>query len=62
MKPGTEVGRIEHYADMPQTLTVMTTQVNELTKMNGKHAIFVVFESETKEKSMCSLENFAFNL
>lgn len=28
--------------------------------MEGKHAIFFVFESETKEKSLCELADFAF--
>ncbi|MCQ2246063.1 MAG: family 43 glycosylhydrolase [Bacteroidaceae bacterium] len=59
---GKEVGRIELKADMPKTLTEMTAPVGELAKMSGKHAIFFVFESATKEKSMCVLENFAFVL
>ena len=32
-----------------------------LTELDGKHAIFFIFSSDTKEKSLCTLEDFAFS-
>jgi hypothetical protein len=32
-----------------------------LAEMTGKHALFFVFSSKTKEKSICTLEDFAFS-
>jgi hypothetical protein len=34
--------------------------VPTLADFTGKHALFFVFSSETKEKSICTLEDFAF--
>ena len=31
-----------------------------LSKLTGKHALFFVFSSETKEKSLCTLQDFQF--
>ena len=57
---GTEVGQIELKADMPQTSTQFVVSVADIARFSGKHALFFVFESDTKEKSLCTLEDFAF--
>ena len=57
---GKLVGTIELKADMPKTSTELTAPLPELAKMTGKHAIYFVFSSETKQQSLCTLEDFAF--
>lgn len=57
---GKEVGSIALKADMPKEATVMTAPVSALSELDGKHAIFFVFESATKEKSLCTLLDFGF--
>ena len=57
---GKQVGTIELKADMPKNSTELTVAVPELAKLTGKHAIFFVFQSDTKEKSLCTLEDFVF--
>ena len=57
---GKVLGTIELKADMPQTSTEMNVSLPALAELTGKHALFFVFTSETKEKSMCILEDFAF--
>ena len=58
---GKVLGTIELKADMPQTSTEMSVALPALAELTGKHALFFVFTSETKEKSMCILEDFVFN-
>ena len=48
-------------ADMPQEYTELTISVPEAGKLKGKHAIFLEFESETKDKFLCALESLVFN-
>ncbi len=57
---GKLLGTITLKADMPKTSTEMALEVPALTEFTGKHALFFVFSSETKEKSLCTLEDFAF--
>ena len=57
---GKLVGTIALKADMPKSSTELTVSVPELAKLTGKHAIFFVFQSDTKEKSLCTLEDFVF--
>lgn len=59
-KGGKTLGTIELKADMPKTSTTMEAPLPALAELTGKHAIFFVFASETKEKSLCTLENFVF--
>ena len=47
-------------ADMPQTATELTADMPELAAFTGKHALFFLFDSEVKEKSMCRLYDFVF--
>ena len=57
---GKLVGTIALKADMPKSSTELTVTVPEIAKLTGKHAIFFVFQSDTKEKSLCTLEDFVF--
>ena len=57
---GKLVGTIALKADMPKNSTELTVSVPEIAKLTGKHAIFFVFQSDTKEKSLCTLEDFVF--
>ncbi|MBQ4386811.1 MAG: family 43 glycosylhydrolase [Prevotella sp.] len=57
---GQLLGTIELKADMPQTAADMAVTLPALAGMDGKHAIFLVFSSDTKEQSVCTLHNFVF--
>jgi len=57
---GIVLGSIQLKADMPQTTTEMTATLPALSKLTGKHALFFVFSSKTKEKSLCTLQDFQF--
>ena len=57
---GQLLGTIELKADMPQTAADMAVTLPALAGMAGKHAIFFVFSSDTKEQSVCTLHNFVF--
>ena len=57
---GQLLGTIELKADMPQTAADMAVTLPALAGMDGKHAIFFVFSSDTKEQSVCTLHNFVF--
>ena len=58
---GVKVGSFDLKADMPKTSTEVAIDVPVLAEMTGKHALFFVFSSKTKEKSICTLEDFAFS-
>ena len=57
---GQLLGTLELRADMPQSDTVFSVDLPTIEKLDGKHAIFFVFKSETKEKSLCRLHDFVF--
>ncbi len=57
---GKQLGTIQLKADMPKESTEITTNLPALGELTGKHALFFVFSSDTKEKSLCSLEDFVF--
>ena len=57
---GKVLGKIELKADMPQISTELALEIPSLADLNGKHALFFVFSSDTKEKSICILEDFIF--
>ena len=57
---GQLLGAITLHADMPQTPTELSVTLPELVKLAGKHAIFFIFKSDTKEKSLCTLHDFVF--
>ena len=57
---GKPLGTIKLSSDMPQTSTEMGLALPALADYTGKHAIYLVFASETKEKSICTLEDLVF--
>ena len=57
---GVELGTIALKAGMTQTATELKACLPKLGSMSGKHAIYFKFVSDTKEKSLCTLENFVF--
>ena len=57
---GREIGSIELKADMPQESTEMAVTLPALAELTGKHALFFLFSSDTKEKSICKLQDFVF--
>ena len=59
---GKELGTIELKADMPKNPTELKTNLPALAELTGKHAVFFIFSSETKEKSLCTLQDFVFSV
>ena len=57
---GILLGKIELKADMKQEPTEMSVMLPDLAKLEYKRAIFFVFKSETKDKSICTLHDFVF--
>ena len=57
---GKQLGTIELKADMPQEPTELTVTLPALAGLTGKHALYFVFSSETKEQSLCTLSDFVF--
>ena len=60
---GKKIGEIELKADMPKELRTMAIGISKEAQDNdlaGQHAIFFVFKSDTKEKSLCWLADFGF--
>ena len=60
---GKKIGQIELKADMSKTVMDVAVGISNEAKdqyLAGKHAIFFVFKSDTKEKSLCTLEDFVF--
>lgn len=51
------VGSLSIKSDMPEKATDMVTELEPLT---GKHAIYLVFSSPTKGKSICTLNSLIF--
>ena len=59
---GMLLGKIELKADMKQEPTEMSVVLPDLGKLEYKRAIFFVFKSDTKEKSICTLRDFVFSV
>ena len=57
---GVLLGTIDLKADMLQEPTVMTADLPALANYSGKHALFFVFSSDVKERSICKLKDFVF--
>lgn len=49
------------FADMPQESTEVRIDVPAITRMQGKHALYLTFSSEEKGKSLCALESLVFS-
>jgi len=59
---GKVLGQIELKADMPAEPTEVCVSLPGLSDYTGKHAVFFLFSSETKGRSLCSLLDFAFTI
>jgi hypothetical protein len=60
---GKKIGEIALKANMPKELRTMAIGISKEAQENylaGKHAIYFVFKSDTKEKSLCTLTDFIF--
>ena len=57
---GVEVGSIDIKSDMPASPVDVEIPVPELAKMKGKHAIYLKFSSDVREKSICVLNTIKF--
>ena len=57
---GVKLGGMGLTEDMPKVSSEFAVPLDPLSNYTGKHAIFFVFKSDTKGKSICSLENFVF--
>lgn len=60
---GKKIGAIDLKADMPKDVTTVAIGISNEAKENdlaGKHAIYFVFKSDTKEKSLCTLLDLVF--
>ena len=59
---GELLGKADVKADMtPGTPIELAIPLQGLSGLAGKHAIFFVFKSDTKEKSICTLNDFIFS-
>ena len=56
---GKKIGEIQLKADMKQESLKCAAGLDK-SGLIGLHAIFLVFKSDTKDKSLCTLENFYF--
>ena len=60
---GKKIGEAALKADMPKTVTDVAIGISKEAQekhLAGKHAFFFIFKSDTKEKSLCTLEDFVF--
>ena len=57
---GIELGSFDLRADMPQEMTEVGTKLSKVRGLKGKHAVFYVFESDTREQSLCELHYLVF--
>ena len=60
---GKKIGQIDLKADMEKKVWDMAAGISNEAKtgyLTGKHALFFVFKSDTKEKSLCTLQDFVF--
>ena len=55
---GQAIGTIQLRAGMPQQPAELSVPLPALASVAGKHAIYFVFTSEMKEKSLCTLHDF----
>ena len=58
---GQQLGTIALHADMPQTSTELQAELPALAGLTGKHAIFLLFTSDAKGQSLCTLEDLTFS-
>ena len=57
---GTRLGVIKLSGREPQEVIQKCARVPKAAKLQGKHALYFVFESDTPDESLCELEDFVF--
>ncbi len=57
---GIVLGTLEIKADMPQVPTDLSVRIPEAADLTGKHAIFLKFESDRPDTSICVLNTLIF--
>ncbi len=60
---GKKIGQIDLKANMEKKVWDMAAGISNEAKTSylaGKHALFFIFKSDTKEKSLCTLQDFLF--
>ena len=57
---GVSLGTIALHAGMEQTSVELEADLPALKELTGKHAIFFMFASDVKGRSLCTLEDFCF--
>ena len=57
---GKVIGKLRISKDAPQELAVFSTPVNGIKGRKGKQALFFLFDSATKDSSLCDLYDFRF--
>ncbi len=57
---GKKIGMISISSDMPQNPAAFNAELSGIRKMKGKHALFFIFHSAEKDKSICTLHDFVF--
>ena len=60
---GKKIGQIDLKADMDKKVCDMAIGISDEAKQNdlaGQHAIFLLFKSDTKEQSLCTLQDLVF--
>ena len=58
---GRLLGSIAITPEMPKSKTQLSVYLPDLANISGKHALYFVFSSSQKEKSICTLESFVFS-
>ena len=59
---GTELGTLALTGNEQQTAQHLTTVLTGLKGKKGKHALYLIFRSDTKDKSLCDLYDFIFTI
>ena len=54
------VGTLKITPDMPQTSAEQPIKLDGVNALNGKHAVYLLMKSPTKDKSICTLETIRF--
>lgn len=54
------VGSLKITPDMPQTSAEQPVKLDSISNLTGKHAVYLLFSSATKDKSICTLETIRF--
>lgn len=57
---GKEIGSFRINSDMPREMTEIRTSVSIPESHKGKQPLFLLFESDSKDKSICELHDFRF--